>query len=689
MWAITGQQALPNGSYKDGVSIPQPSSMQPGDVCVAVVDLHTPGVGFGESSWSAIGAGGEFGSSDSLAVFVFSGEGEFHVDWGTPGTYEARGFVFSISGADPGDPIGAATFMANGPANFIDTEPISAPIDLSMLMNISCENFGLSATPPFGMEELVDNETEGTFGLHVGWRTLGLAEEHSGENFTGMSSEPSSASILLVLNPTPPPHYEHTEWVDDDGSLETGTPFDAAHMNNIELGILEAFNKGDDAKVGFDLIQEFLEQNGVGTIEHGEEALAGRPGLFPVVLWVGSVEPEYAEPRDLWLQVTKEPDEVKLFSMATGSWLPIGGEGTEGPAGPTGPEGPAGPEGPKGAKGDAGAEGAKGSTGPEGPKGSTGETGATGAKGEKGDTGATGAKGEKGDTGSTGAKGEKGDTGNTGPEGPKGATGSTGPEGPKGSTGEKGEKGATGDPGAIYASYATTAALPANTRTGNVLEANANGELTNSSFDGTKPGLGTVLLIKNEATAANNGVYVVTAVGGASAKWKLERSPLLNTAEQFHTGMVVTIAAGTQYQGVNFQLQTFTPLTVNTTEIVWAIARPWVNMPSPSGNWKNYEAEGTVFGVGQYRKTFENRVQFRGVFKNESASAAEATIFTLPAGYRPLKRHVFLAHASLNNGAIIGPVRIDVLPTGVVQMNTAVATKTDFFSFSNIEFSTD
>src|SRR5687767_4633317 len=75
---------------------------------------------------------------------------------------------------------------------------------------------------------------------------------------------------------------------------------------------------------------------------------------------------------------------------------------------------------------------------------------------------------------------------------------------------------------------ATTTALPANTRSGNTLTATTNGAL--GTIDGVTLALLDRILVKNEATGANNGIYHVLNVGGASARWRLARVPDANTS---------------------------------------------------------------------------------------------------------------------------------------------------------------
>jgi hypothetical protein len=68
--------------------------------------------------------------------------------------------------------------------------------------------------------------------------------------------------------------------------------------------------------------------------------------------------------------------------------------------------------------------------------------------------------------------------------------------------------------------YATTAALATNTYAAGVLTATANGALT---VDGGSPALNDRVLVKNEATAANNGIYYLSQVGDGTHPYKLTR----------------------------------------------------------------------------------------------------------------------------------------------------------------------
>lgn len=118
---------------------------------------------------------------------------------------------------------------------------------------------------------------------------------------------------------------------------------------------------------------------------------------------------------------------------------------------------------------------------------------------------------------------------------------------------------------------ATTGALPANTRTGNELNANANGLLP--AIDGITLVVGDRLLVKNEGTGANNGLYSVVSLGAddpGGSTWKLLRTDDANTSSRVTSGLTVPVTAGTANAAAIFQLTTADPITLNTTALTFA-----------------------------------------------------------------------------------------------------------------------
>lgn len=118
---------------------------------------------------------------------------------------------------------------------------------------------------------------------------------------------------------------------------------------------------------------------------------------------------------------------------------------------------------------------------------------------------------------------------------------------------------------------ATTAALPANTYSngssgvGATLTATANAALT--AQDGVTLVAGDRLLVKNEATLANNGIYVVTQVGSGSLPYILTRSTDCDESAEF-VGATVEIGVEAVTQGKELWFQS-TPatITVGTSSI--------------------------------------------------------------------------------------------------------------------------
>lgn len=140
--------------------------------------------------------------------------------------------------------------------------------------------------------------------------------------------------------------------------------------------------------------------------------------------------------------------------------------------------------------------------------------------------------------------------------------------GPKGETGPAGPSSGN----LIAVRTATTAALPTNTLTGNVLEATANGALP--SQDGVALAVGNFLLVKNEAEGKKHGVYEVTGLGAAGSKWKLTRVSSMDTSAEAVPGMLITVSEGMRNGDRVFQLATDAPITLNTTALSFVVTSP-------------------------------------------------------------------------------------------------------------------
>jgi hypothetical protein len=116
---------------------------------------------------------------------------------------------------------------------------------------------------------------------------------------------------------------------------------------------------------------------------------------------------------------------------------------------------------------------------------------------------------------------------------------------------------------------ATAGPLPTNTRSGNVITATGLGALT---VDGVPVVVGNRILVKDEATAANNGIYTVTNTGVASvAAFVLTRATDFDTtpAAEVTSGAFTFIEEGAVNSDTGWVLTTNNPITINSTGLVW------------------------------------------------------------------------------------------------------------------------
>lgn len=121
---------------------------------------------------------------------------------------------------------------------------------------------------------------------------------------------------------------------------------------------------------------------------------------------------------------------------------------------------------------------------------------------------------------------------------------------------------------------ATAAVLP-NTPTyangasgvGATLTAGSNTTLT---VDGTAAPLSTVVLVKNQASAFQNGVYTVTQAGSGAAPWILTRAAYFDQAAEMKAGSYTFVTSGAANINSAYTLQTAVA-TVGTDPSNWAL----------------------------------------------------------------------------------------------------------------------
>lgn len=144
----------------------------------------------------------------------------------------------------------------------------------------------------------------------------------------------------------------------------------------------------------------------------------------------------------------------------------------------------------------------------------------------------------------------------------------------------------------------TTVALPANTYNNGTLGFGAtltevgNGALP--AIDGVTLVNGDRLLVKNEATGANNGIYVVTVIGTAGTQYVLTRVNDADTAVKTFAGIRVSSTAdGTANGARGWILTTTGALTIGTTAQTWALETDSSSVVPTSSN-KQMTASATT-----------------------------------------------------------------------------------------------
>lgn len=119
---------------------------------------------------------------------------------------------------------------------------------------------------------------------------------------------------------------------------------------------------------------------------------------------------------------------------------------------------------------------------------------------------------------------------------------------------------------------ATAAALPANTYSSETqtLTANANGALNNTGIDGvTTLAVGDRVLVQNEGTGSNDGIYAITALGATGSKWSMTRVADADASTDFVAGkLIATGPEGTANPSQIFMFVT-RPFTLDTTTPVF------------------------------------------------------------------------------------------------------------------------
>lgn len=113
------------------------------------------------------------------------------------------------------------------------------------------------------------------------------------------------------------------------------------------------------------------------------------------------------------------------------------------------------------------------------------------------------------------------------------------------------------------------------------------------SLDGVSPTVGQRVLIKNQASALQNGVYTVTTVGSGATNWVLTRATDFDQASDMTAGAQVDVAGGST-QSASIWILTASVATVGTNNVTFTQSQ--AAAPTVTGRFlgmQTFKASGT------------------------------------------------------------------------------------------------
>ena len=192
------------------------------------------------------------------------------------------------------------------------------------------------------------------------------------------------------------------------------------------------------------------------------------------------------------------------------------------------------------------------------------------------------------------------------------------------------------------------------------------------TLDGVTLANGDRVLVKDQSTAADNGIYVVAPSPARATDADVTGEIVGGTCEKVQEG---TVNADSEWV-----VTTDGTITIGSTGIAWA------RRDFDPGTWLTVGGTGVAFNTGwgnfgsgyqtaAYRKDSRGRVFLRGV--TTRSSGVLTTMFTLPSGYRPSATALFAVSA---NGAF-GAVEVRTDGTVVLTAGTATGVQIEGLAF--------
>lgn len=187
-----------------------------------------------------------------------------------------------------------------------------------------------------------------------------------------------------------------------------------------------------------------------------------------------------------------------------------------------------------------------------------------------------------------------------------------------------------------YAHLATVAALPTSTYNNSIngagatLTATANGAA--AAVDNVTPSVGDRILVRNQASAFQNGLYSYTQIGSAGTPWILTRVGEADEAANYTRGITVLVLNGDLLAGSVWRARG--TVTMGTTSIYWQQPRLAAQVTpvdvylGPGHGTRNYASDldefATAMVVGDTLKPIPG-TQFSTVFQGTGSGLTQLT----------------------------------------------------------------
>lgn len=173
---------------------------------------------------------------------------------------------------------------------------------------------------------------------------------------------------------------------------------------------------------------------------------------------------------------------------------------------------------------------------------------------------------------------------------------------------------------------ATTGALPtvtpAGTGVGKTLTKSTNGALT---VDGVAAAAADLVLVKNQASAADNGVYTVTNPGSAGAPFVLTRATGFDQVGETTPGKIIGVSAGATLEGSRWMLLD------DGTPYQAVLESTWLSLAGVGGYQRTYAMQATGENRGPHELGCTLGYRFGDA---EDVSAVDASVLDDDEGYR-------------------------------------------------------